>query len=247
MNLHAFFQSYPKVALAFSGGCDSAYLLYAARKYNCDIHAYYVKTPFQPKFELEDAQRLADQLQVNMTVLKYDIFKHQDIIENSAKRCYYCKFALFSYLLQTSITDGYDVLLDGTNASDEPDERPGMLALQELHVLSPLRECGITKKQVRSLSNEAGLFTWDKPSYSCLATRIPTGTAIDALTLHRVEKAEAYLMAMGFSDLRVRVLGNAAKLEIPDSQFALVISLKQAINDALSADFEDVFIDLNSR
>ena len=152
MTLHNFFSQNQKVALAFSGGVDSAYLLYAAIQADCDIHAYYVKSAFQPEFELEDAKRLAKELGVAMTVLELDVLSDSNITGNPANRCYFCKKKIFSKIIEAAKADGYDVIIDGNNASDDADDRPGMKAVQELQVRSPLRECGITKSEVRRLS-----------------------------------------------------------------------------------------------
>ena len=126
---------------------------------------------------------------------------------------------MFTALRQRALSDGYTVLLDGTNASDEAGDRPGMRALRELKVRSPLRLCGLTKDEIRRRSKDAGLFTWDKPAYACLATRIPTETAIDRETLHHVEAAEAALSQLGFRDFRVRVFHGAARIQLPQTQF----------------------------
>ena len=160
MTLNEFFGLVPKAAVAFSGGTDSAFLLWAARECGCDVRAYYVKTAFQPQFELEDARRLASELAVPMTVVEADILAVPEAAANGPQRCYHCKTALFSQLRQAAREDGYTVLLDGTNASDDAGDRPGMRALRELEVRSPLRECGLTKEEVRRRSREAGLFTW---------------------------------------------------------------------------------------
>lgn len=190
MTLNEFFAAHPKCALGFSGGVDSAYLLYAGVLAGADIHPYYIKTAFQPRFERDDALRLAGELGVEVTVLELDALADPQVAANPAERCYYCKQNLFRALKARAAADGYAVLLDGTNASDEAGDRPGMRALRELEVRSPLRECGLTKADIRRLSREAGLFTWDKPAYACLATRIPTGEAITGEILARVEGAE---------------------------------------------------------
>ena len=143
MTLNEFFSLVPKAAVAFSGGTDSAFLLWAARECGCDVRAYYVKTAFQPQFELEDAHRLASELEVPMTVVEADILAVPEAAANGPQRCYHCKTALFSQLRQAAREDGYTVLLDGTNASDDAGDRPGMRALRELEVRSPLRECGL--------------------------------------------------------------------------------------------------------
>ena len=158
MNLNEFFQAHPKAALAFSGGVDSAYLLCAAVRQGADVRPYFVKSAFQPDFELEDARRLTGQLGVELTVLHVDILAEPCVAANPPERCYYCKRAIFSAILQAARQDGFVLLLDGTNASDPESSRPGMRALRELEVRSPLRECGLTKREVRRLSQEAGLF-----------------------------------------------------------------------------------------
>ena len=200
MDLAAFFQKYPKVAIAFSGGVDSAYLLYAAITYGAEVRAYYVKSAFQPQFEFDDAKKLSQFLHADLHILEVDILSDLSITQNPANRCYYCKKKLFEKILIAAKTDGFTVLLDGTNASDDSDDRPGMKALSELHVLSPLRICGLTKEVIRQRSKEAGLFTWNKPAYACLATRIPTGTPITHAKLEKTEHAENYLTKEAFQE-----------------------------------------------
>lgn len=247
MTLSAFFQENSKVAVAFSGGVDSSYLLYEAKQASCDVHAFFVKTAFQPQFELDDAIRLTNELDVPLTVLYHDIFEHPDVLSNPSDRCYHCKNALFTMIINEAKKAGYDLLVDGTNASDDCDDRPGMKALAELSVRSPLRECGITKAGVRFRSKAAGLFTHDKPSYACLATRIPAGVPIDAETLQRVEKAEEFLFSLGFSDLRVRVQGKAAKIQLPANQIVKAASLSVEIRKGFSGLFDDILLDLAPR
>ncbi len=242
-----FFTRHNRIALAFSGGVDSAYLLYAAKMCGADFHAYYVKSQFQPAFELEDAKRLAALLDAPLTVITLDILQNNAIAANPADRCYHCKHAIFNQLLAHAAKDGFTELMDGTNASDDADDRPGMRALAELQVLSPLRECGISKTEVRALSRKAGLFTWDKPAYACLATRIPGGTAITAKTLQKVEQSEAALAALGFTDFRVRVQGHAAKLQLPEKQFATLLEKHHAVRNTLLPYFTDILLDLNPR
>ena len=133
---------------------------------------------------------------------------------NPPDRCYHCKRSLFTALLAAAKADGFSVVLDGSNASDDAGDRPGMRALRELEVRSPLRECGLTKSDVRRLAREAGLPVWDKPSYACLATRVPTGTAITREDLGRVERGEQALAAMGFHDFRLRLRGDGALLQV---------------------------------
>ncbi len=247
MTLEQFFHQVPRAALAFSGGTDSAFLMWASKRYGCDLRAYYIKTAFQPAFELEDACRLAKELDVPMTVIELDVLAVEKAAENGPRRCYYCKKALFTQLRQAAADDGYIVLLDGTNASDDAGDRPGMVALRELEVRSPLRECGITKAEVRRLSREAGLFTWNKPTYACLATRIPTGTTLTAEMLTKVERAEAAMAGLGFNDFRVRVAGGAARLQVTEDQLPLVLAKREEILKALAPEFAAVTLDLAPR
>ena len=247
MTLNEFFSLVPKAAVAFSGGTDSAFLLWAARECGCEVRAYYGKTAFQPQFELEDARRLASELEVPMTVVEADILSVPEAAANGPQRCYHCKTALFSRLRQAAREDGYTVLLDGTNASDDAGDRPGMRALRELEVRSPLRECGLTKYEVRRRSREAGLFPWDKPAYACLATRIPPGAPITKEDLEKVERAEGALHALGFRDFRVRLFHGAARLQVTEEQLPLVLEQREAISSSLGAAFDGVLLDLKPR
>ena len=247
MTLQAFFQANPRAALAFSGGVDSAYLLWAGRHWGCDLTAYYVRTAFQPEFEYEDARRLAEEVGVPLRVVEADILSVPLAAANGLDRCYHCKRALFALLWEAARRDGHTLLLDGTNASDDAGDRPGMRALRELEVRSPLRECGLTKAEIRAQSKKAGLFTWNKPAYACLATRIPTGTAITAGDLERVEAAEGALFALGFTDFRVRLLSGAARIQLPADQWDRVSEQREAIREALSPRFDAVLLDLETR
>lgn len=242
-----FFSAHPRLALAFSGGVDSAYLLWAAASAGVQVQPYYVRTQFQPEFEFEDAKRLCDQIRIPLRVIETDVLAVEDVRRNPENRCYFCKRALFSLILNAARADGYFLVVDGTNASDDASDRPGMRALRELEVRSPLRESGLTKPEIRALSRKAGLFTWDKPAYACLATRIPSGIPIDSETLERVDRAETALRAMGFSDLRVRVHANAARIQLPEAQLARAIQQREAILNALKGDFPAVFLDLKAR
>ncbi|MCC8160526.1 MAG: ATP-dependent sacrificial sulfur transferase LarE [Oscillospiraceae bacterium] len=247
MNLSEFFKINPKAAMGFSGGVDSAYLLYAAKKYGADIQPYYIKTEFQPRFEYEHAMRLCEELKASVKIIEYNILSEPDIAENPQNRCYYCKRRMFSLLKERADKDGYSLIIDGTNASDAASERPGMTALSELAVRSPLRECGLTKAEIRALSKKAGLFTWDKPAYACLATRIPTDMKITAELLTKIEKSENALAEMGFSDFRVRIYHGAARLQVRAEQFEMAACEREKILQCLSPYFGNVLLDLKER
>ena len=247
MELQEFFSQHPRVALAFSGGVDSAYLLYAAVRCGAQVRPYYVKTAFQPQFEYEDALRLADQLGVPMKTIHLNPLDDPQVAANPGNRCYYCKRHIFTAIIQAAREEGFHLLLDGTNASDRVDDRPGMQALRELEVLSPLRLCGLTKAEIRRRSREAGLFTWDKPAYACLATRIPTGTAITLEDLQRTERCEAFLMELGFSGFRIRLMDGCARLEMPEAQFPTLLAHREAVLERLKKDYSRVLLDLEAR
>lgn len=247
MELSDFFRENPRAALAFSGGVDSAYLLYAAMRCGAAVRAYYVRTAFQPEFEARDAERLARQLNADMTVLQLDILADDTVRKNPPDRCYYCKKRIFSTIYDAAARDGFSVLMDGTNASDSASDRPGMRALREMSVRSPLRECGLSKDEIRRRSREAGLFTWNKPAYACLATRTPAGTPLTAEGLSRTEWAEDELTKMGFSDFRVRTLGDAAKLELRQADFARLMEKREEVTALLKTRYRAVLLNLEDR
>lgn len=247
MDLSSFFQQNPGGGLALSGGVDSALLAWAAGRWGQGWRAYFVHTAFQPSHELTDAKALADFCGIPLAVLEADVLADPQIAANPPKRCYFCKRALFTAILKAAERDGLSLVADGSNASDDAGDRPGMAALAELGVRSPLRECGLTKADVRRLSREAGLPTWNKPAYACLATRVPTGTALTADSLRRIEQGEAALSALGFRDFRLRLRGNAALLQITAPQLPLALENRDAILGRLIPLFEEVHLDLTAR
>ena len=247
MTLERFFKENTSIALGISGGVDSSYLLYAGLQYGADIKAYYVKTAFQPEFELQDAYKLARFIGTEIIVLELDVLGNETVVLNKPDRCYHCKAVIFGALQKRALEDGIPLVIDGTNASDDADDRPGMKALAELTVRSPLRECGITKDQVRRLSKEAGLFTWDKPAYACLATRIPTGRTITKELLENVEKAEEALFALGFTNFRVRVFYDAARLQLPQDQMNRALDKRADIIQLIKPYFSMVLLDIEER
>lgn len=247
MTLDEFFKSHPKVALAFSGGVDSSYLLYAAVHAGADVQPYFVKGQFQPTFEMEDAMRLAGELGVKLKIMHVDALSSPTVVANPADRCYYCKQVVFNTLWNAARADGYEILMDGTNASDDAGDRPGMKALAELGVTSPLKDAGLVKSEIRRLSREAGLFTWDKPSYACLATRVATGDPLSNDLLSRIEAAEGNLFALGFTDFRVRIFHGAARLQVPAAQWEKAMEMREDVRAALLPYFPVVLIDTMTR
>lgn len=233
MTLQDFFHDYPRIAIGFSGGVDSSFLLWAAKNCGAEVQAYYVSTAFQPAFEREDAMRLAASIGSEPKIIELDILSCKEVTSNPPDRCYHCKKRIFGAVAKAAMEDGYTVLIDGTNASDDAADRPGMRALQELHVLSPLRMCGLTKEEIRRKSKEAGLFTWNKPAYACLATRTQAGEQLTAENLRRTEAAEAALHELGFSDFRIRHMGDDALIQVTEAQMDLLVNKEAEITGIL--------------
>ena len=247
MDLSDYFRAHPRAAVAFSGGVDSAFLLWAAVQAGADVTAYYVKTSFQPQFELADAERLASELGFRLRICTADPLSDPQIAANPPQRCYFCKRLIFTVIRAAAAEDGYERILDGTNASDDVADRPGFRALQELGVRSPLRECGLTKPEIRRLSEKAGLFTWNKPAYACLATRIPAGEPITAEKLEETERAETFLASLGFRDFRVRLRGGAARLQLRAEDFPRLMAHRTEILAVLRPMYDGVTLDLEER
>ena len=248
MQLQDFLSKNPRIAVAYSGGADSSFLLYAAKDAGCDARAYFIKSQFQPGFERDDAVRLAESIGAPLIVGTLDVLGDPRIAQNAADRCYHCKAAILTKIWELARADGYTILCDGTNAEDDEAGRPGMRALRELGVVSPLRECGLTKEEIRAKSKQAGLFTHDKPSYSCLATRIPTDTVITGKILEKIENAEKALLDMGFSDFRVRLLPpDGARLQFSAAQWEAAAAGRSELLAALRPGFNDVLLDLTPR
>lgn len=247
MDIKDFFKENNRVAVAFSGGVDSAVLLTLASRYADEVKAYYVKTAFQPVFEVDDARMIAGKLDVPLTVITLDILADKAVAANPVNRCYYCKKKLFEAIQRQAEQDGIRVILEGTNASDDVQDRPGYIALQELGIRSPLREYAYTKKQIREVAQAYGLPVANKPSYACLATRIPAGTAITEALLRKTEQAENVLRDAGFLNFRIRYDNGNARLELCQSDFEKLLKNRSRIVTQLSPYYEHITLDLKER
>jgi uncharacterized protein len=211
------------VLVAYSGGVDSTLLLRAALDALGPerVLAVTATSPVYPRREVEEAGELALALGARHRVVSACQMEDERFVQNPPRRCYFCKLGILGQLVALAREEGLAWVVEGTNASDAGDYRPGMQAVQETAgVRSPLEEAGLTKAEIRAISKELGLPTWDKPARPCLATRFPYNTPITAEELARVEAAEAFLDEMGFGDLRVRVHGAVARIEVPPAEIA---------------------------
>ena len=208
-------QRMPTIALAFSGGVDSSFLLAAAKSVRPQkLFAVTVVSEFVPEREVKFATKVALSLKVEHICLRVNILENKEVAMNTDQRCYHCKMDMFKLIRKTARKLNIEYLLHGVNQDDLNDFRPGLKAAKELGFLSPMVEVGLNKKEIRDLSQYLGLETWNKASQSCLATRIPFATRIEKKELMRVDQAEAFLQDLGFSWVRVRCRDKTAKLEL---------------------------------
>jgi uncharacterized protein len=204
-----------KVIVAFSGGVDSTLLLRTARDVlGDDVLAVIAGSEVYPEREIEDAIELVKGMEVRFKHITTHELDNPDFYDNPPRRCYFCKTELFSMIKAIGREEGFDVVCDGANADDIMDFRPGSQAAAEVGVRSPLKEAGLTKKEIREISRFLRLPTWDKPSMACLASRFPYHRRIDRRSLKQVGEAEDFLRGRGFGQLRVRFYGETARIEL---------------------------------
>jgi len=220
-NLQQIVSQYRSVAIAFSGGVDSSLLLKVA----CDILgaesvlALTAVSPIFPTYEIKQSTQLTNQLGVQQQLVSSREMESKDFIENGTQRCFHCKHGLFSQFLKiTSETD--TILLEGSNLDDLDDYRPGREAIRQLNISSPLLEAKFTKQDIRRLSQQLGLSTWNKPSVPCLATRFPYGSLITKDGLKHIEQCEEWLRQQGFSTFRVRNRQQLARIEVAPEEIS---------------------------
>ncbi len=229
----------PSFAIAFSGGVDSTFLLAVAKKAAKNkVLAISVDSQFVPQKEIELAKQLAKDFRVEHFCLKVDILSNKDVLQNTSQRCYFCKKEIFSHIEKFAREKGIDTLLHGINTDDLKDFRPGLKAAEELGFLTPLADAGFSKSDIRELSRQMDLVTWDKPSQSCLVTRIPYHDVINVEKLIRIEKAEKILHDLGFEQVRVRTHGEMARVEVDARLIDRV--MERWMRQALSRAFRDI-------
>lgn len=229
-----------KTAIAFSGGADSAYLLYEAVKSlgKENVIAITACSAAFPDNEKDEAENICKKTGVKHILFDADLMSVKEFRENSKDRCYYCKKALFKKIIETAKKNDIRIVCDGSNADDEGDYRPGLKALAELDIESPLKKAGLSKTEIRQLSKEAGLSTWNKPSLACLASRIPYGEEIDVKKLKMAGAAEKLLHDMGFVQVRVRIHGDIARIETEVNDIKRITEDK--VRKAISSEFKQL-------
>jgi len=215
------------VVLAYSGGVDSTFLLKALQLSGIRTLAVTASSEIIPLNNLLTVKKTAAELGMKHRVIKTNELSRKEFVNNTPERCFVCKDTFFKKLSRIAIAGGYRFILDGSNIDDMLDFRPGRKAAKKYHVRSPLREAGLSKKEIRKLSKQLGLPTWDKPSSPCLFSRFPYGQRVTKKALKRVEKAEAFLRKIGFHEIRVRDHNNVARIEVAEREIDLFLNHKK--------------------
>ncbi|MGD0232508.1 MAG: ATP-dependent sacrificial sulfur transferase LarE [Syntrophorhabdales bacterium] len=245
--LTALLQALGPVVVCYSGGVDSTLLLKAALDAlgKDRVLALIARSETYPEREIAEAVAFATSAGAPYEVIETDEMGDDCFLSNTSERCYHCKHHLFATALDIAARRGFDHVVEGSNVDDQDDYRPGRRAGKELRIESPLLEAGLTKVEIRQISEELGLPTHRKPSLACLASRIPYGTRIEAEVLRRIERSEEFLRGLGVGQVRVRYHGQVARIEVPEEDFDKVMESRDAIADALNkAGFLYVTLDL---
>jgi uncharacterized protein len=228
--------AFSRVSVAFSGGVDSTLLLkVAVEVLGENALPITVNGAMLPRSEFKEALDLAKAIGATPLVLEADVFSLDNFVKNQSDRCYHCKKFIFTQIKTAAQQNGFDVILDGSNLDDMKDYRPGVKALGELGVFSPLKEAGLTKQNIRDLSAYLGLPTAAKPAMACLATRIPTDTPITPKALKAIEAGEEALKALGLTQYRLRLLGDTAKIECDPKDFLAIIENRFTLVETLKS------------
>jgi uncharacterized protein len=246
--LEALLKGYGSAAVAYSGGVDSTFLFAVAHRVLGDRALGVIgRSPTYPKRELEDAIRMATEMGAKFEVVDTCEMDNPDFASNPSNRCFFCKSNLFEVVGGVAEKHGIRVILEGSNADDTGDYRPGMEAARKLGVKTPLLEAGLTKDEIRALSKEMGLETWNKPAMACLSSRIPYGETITLKRLSRIEATEMNIRNLGYRQLRVRDHGDVARIEVEPTLIAEVATVEARaaiVSVAKAAGYKFVCLDL---
>lgn len=233
------------ICIAFSGGVDSSLVLKIAIDTGKKVHAVMFRTNLHPAADEPEARKIAKEMGADITVMEIDEFSNPDILKNPVNRCYLCKKMLFTKLAEFAKDNGYKVIMDGTNADDHNEYRPGIKALEEIGVVSPLAELGITKDEVREYAKMLGISVHNKPSAPCMATRFPYNTDITKESLDKVEAAENYLKECGLHLCRLRVHFDIARIEVREEDFEkILINRKSIVKELKDIGFTYITLDI---
>ena len=227
------------VIVAYSGGVDSAFLAAVSHQaLGYRSMALTAESPSLAPSELRDAIALAEKLGLNHRVVQTKEVERADYLANNPNRCFFCKDELYTHINRTASEEGFDWVANGTNTDDLGDFRPGQNAAKQYGVRSPMVEAQLSKAEIRSLSKEMDLPTWDKPAQACLSSRIPYGTPVSVEALTQIASAEEYLRGLGFGQLRVRHHGTVARIEIPPNDFAAL--LDEEVREGITTHFRSI-------